>query len=254
MLYLINRHIYFCILCSLVFIQACAPTNRQKTPIKQSSKNAIFEYISTNKLSNQWIQYQSKVKVESDQFNGQFSLKTKLNADKLIWMSIKKLNIEGARLQISPTKMEMLDRQQSIYRSQEIDKLKKEWGLGFEQLQQIFMNMPVLFTENDYLIKQNKKQTILQSKGKRAMQQRIFFNKNTQRIDSTHIQAESTELRITFDEYAFEIGVQIPKRWYIEMISNGQLTKIELNHKKLIVDKESKMTFIIPDFYQRLND
>ncbi len=252
MLFQQNNILCFLGICLLFFFQACTSKQSLTSSNSSSGKNAIFQQIRSNRFTNKWIQYQSKVKVENDQLNGQFSLKTKLKKDALIWMSIKKLNIEGARLQISPKRMEMLDRQRSVYRERSTKGLSETWGLDFESLQRMLTNQPVLYEDRDYSIKQTKTQTIFQSKSKMAVQQQIFYSKEDQQIDSTYIKVESTTLRIAFEDYSLENGIRFPKRWIIHLNSNDQNTKIDLTHKKLTLDKESKMTFSIPDFYERL--
>lgn len=97
----------------------------------QVNKDSIFHNILNNQIdyNNLSIRFTAKISTSdrSDTFRGNL----RIQKDSIIWLSFRSLNIEGARLVITPDSLKMINRLENKYFLEKIDFFEERFGYDF---------------------------------------------------------------------------------------------------------------------------
>lgn len=216
----------------------------------------------------------AKINAEAiiDSSENSFSVTLRMRKDSIIWMSISKLGIEGARLMITKDSVKFMNRLKSQYFKGDFSYLSKLFNtdLDYEMLQSLLVGNSVEFYDEDEKIKSGVDNclytlgTIRKYKLRKVIEKGKELKESAQSI---YMNPENFKIfRILFYEFnpdrsfdaSFSNFKQIdttstPFPQNIECTIKAQKTMfIKLTYSKIALNEEQSFGFKIPDNYEAI--
>lgn len=143
-----NHLPFLSILLVLAFaLPSCNPARQiAKGKLRKKSDSFLLKKLEQNRVKTDWFSGKSKVAFSGDGQQLKASANILMRTDSLIWMNVKKLGIEVARVQINQDSIYFLNRLTREYAVWDMTFLQKQFGLplGFEDLQELILGNSVL--------------------------------------------------------------------------------------------------------------
>jgi hypothetical protein len=235
-------------------IMGCRSTQLTTGTPKNRSVKFLLRQLEKNHIDYTWFGTNAKIKVDSEQEKATFAASIRMQKDSLIWIKIRKMNIEGARIKITPETIQILDRQNGQYIKRPFSFLKNEYGLdvSFSQLQELIIGNPVLWEEESLVSVIRKQQNVLQTPNSQKTVLKIFMNPSSFLINSVQGSMNQNALSIDYSDYEILEQEQIPTRKTIDIDSKdtGEAT-LEMSFSKMSLNEVQKVGFRVPDNYER---
>ena len=131
-------------------IKVSKPINPPAALAKQSAEFLVAK-IRANTLNYEWFVAKSRTKFEDKDNNVSFTVQIRHRKDSLLWMTIKKVSVEGARVRMTPTTIEILDRQNDEYTQKPFEFIheRSKIPLTFAELQQLVVGNALFLDEKN---------------------------------------------------------------------------------------------------------
>lgn len=233
--------------------QSVAGTNYK--PLPKRSSTFLLKRLVKQRIQYQWWGCRAKLKLDSPQEKAIFFAKIRMQKDSLIWLSLRKMSVEGARVRISPTQIEILDRQNGQYLKRPFRYLAERYGLSlsFQDLQDLIAGNPVLYHDQPLLSSIAGKRYRLATPSKQAEVLRIFLDGTNYRLSELNGSQANNVVEITYDQYeAFDQqNIPLKRHLFVETADDEQGT-LDMTYSNLVLDKVQKVGFSIPDSYEVL--
>lgn len=246
-------HFLFFLLSSLVII-GCRSTKLSTESAKSRSAKFLLRQLENNHIDYNWFGTNAKLKIDSEQEKATFAASIRMQKDSLIWIKVRKVNIEGARIKITPETIEILDRQKSQYIKRPFSFLKDEYGLelSFTQLQDLIIGNPILWEKKSLISVIRDGQNVLKTPASQKMVLKIFMSPKSFLINSIQGSMNNNAISIDYSAYETLDQEQIPTQKLIEIDSeDAGIFGLEMNFSKMNINEVQKVKFKIPDSYER---
>lgn len=252
-----NNFKWFWCLSLILAIGACKTTGDLSSTKKVQKRSAKFllKKLEKNKVDYQWFASKGKIKLKDKENNILFSNHIRMRKDSLIWIVAKKMNIEGGRIQITPQKIEILDRQNKQYISKPFSALKTEYNLdlSFQDLQELLVGNPILFQELAFESNSNAQEHILDYKTKKD-RLRIGLYDKTFLLSSLMLEKDRRFLEVIYSDYTTTDNNQqiaYTKSLTIEAEQTGTV-ELKISFSKVELDVPQKTPFKVPENYKQM--
>lgn len=239
------------------FCWSCATTTTTTSGPKPKKRSVKFlqRQLEEHHIDYDWLGTKAKIKFDSDKRKGSFLALIRMQKDSLIWIKLKKLNVEFARILITPGNIEILNRQESQYIQRDFLYLKREFGLdlSFTQLQDLLVGNPILHQQPNLIsvISENKNVLKLPESQKEIL--KIFMNPKTFLIDKIEGSANQNAITIDYSGYELLEKQQIPMQKKVEIDSDDVgWVKLDMTFSKMVLNEVQKVGFVVPDSYEQL--
>lgn len=245
--------LFFLLLSSSIMSCRSSAQLTTETP-KNRSVKFLLRQLEKNHIDFTWFGTNAKIKVDSEQEKATFAASIRMQKDSLIWIKLRKVNIEGARVKITPETIEILDRQNGQYIKRPFSFLKNEYGLdvSFAQLQALIIGNPILWEEQSLVSVIRKQQNVLQTPNSKKTVLKIFMNPSSFLINSVQGSMNQNALSIDYNDYQTVEEAQIPTKKTIEIDSEETgLVGLEMSFSKMSLNEIQKVGFRVPDNYER---
>ncbi|HPK09336.1 MAG TPA: DUF4292 domain-containing protein [Saprospiraceae bacterium] len=247
------------ILTILLISTALASCGKKTIPMSAdchelSQEEALRKIESLNKPFT-WFVSKADLKYNSpiENFNG--VLYFRMKSDSLIWMVIKKHQVEAVRLQIFADSIHILDRINNTYHTEPYDKIHQYSGLdlAYHDFQNLlfgnieFTNQSIdsfIFSNCSYHI--NSHQNHIRRKLEIDANNFTLKNQSLSNDYGDNINIEYQEYKMTNDRPMAHL-VKI-----LAIESNGNETEMLLKFDELEINKEKLTKFTIPEHYDRI--
>ncbi|BDS14788.1 DUF4292 domain-containing protein [Aureispira anguillae] len=237
------------------FLIGCKTTETVSTAkAKKRSVKFLLRKLEQNHIDYTWFASRAKVKMDSEQQKATFSTLIRMQKDSLIWIKIKKMNIEGARVKITPQTIEILDRQESQYIKKPFSYLKNEFGLqlNFAELQELIVGNPILFQEETLLSVIREQQNVLKTPESEKNVLKLFMNPQSFLVNELRGSMDYNSIDIKYEDYQTIEQTQIPAVKNIEIDSkDAGIVQLKMTFSKMVLNEVQKVGFTVPDSYQR---
>lgn len=244
--------LFFLLLSSM--IMSCRSAQVTTLAAKNRSAKFLLRALEKNHIDYTWFGTNAKIKVDSEQEKASFAASIRMQKDSLIWIKIRKMNIEGARVKITPETIEIIDRQNGQYLKRPFSFLKEEYGLdiSFLQLQELIIGNPILWEEETLISVVRDRQNVLQTPSSQKIVLKIFMNPDSFLINSIQGSMNKNALSINYSDYETLEQEQIPTKKNIEIDSEetGVIT-LEMSFSNMSLNVVQKVGFRVPDAYER---
>ena len=214
-------------------------------------KKALIE----QNIDYEWFTAVGKIRLSTPDESIGAKVYLRIQRDSAIWMVVKKIGIEVARVLITPEEFTIIYRWEKVYEQESLKTLMKSYNasLSFTELQDyIIGNIPAIDPTN-FATRQTESEIICQTS--------IMGLKSFLKLDVDNLQLQSFEIFNTKNESAkgdFANFIQtgdymLPykRSFYISSIEHGDL-KAVLDLSELQIDEPKSMKFSVPPHYEKL--
>ncbi len=250
-----RRHFYFLLVLVLMgSMSSCKNKDKKNKKPGKGKTSLISKQFLSNQLDFQWFNSKANVRFSDSKSTQSFSSTIRIRKDSVIWMTIKKLGIEGGRVLVRPDSIFVINRMQREYYARDYTFLEDEFNIktDFNTLQQMLVGNALFLNEK----------TLQQGKG--AEQYRLTSSENgvegVYYLDpiSTLLQKmmindvpNGRELNLTFQNYK-EANVNAPFSFSrkINMASpeTGDVN-LDINFSRVEFNVPKTMPFVVSTRY-----
>lgn len=264
--------------CLLLFISITQYSCKSNKKITLNNGKCLLDFKNARTLSNNLKAKEFKFNrlnakltadAEIDSASTSFTVTLRMKKDSIIWMSISKLGIEGARVLITKDSVKLLNRIKNTYFVGDFAYLSKllSTDLDFEMMQSILIGNSVEFYDEDEKIKpgiddcqytlgtirKNKLRKVME-KGKELKEpaQSIYMIPETFKISRILFYefAPDRSFDVRYSDYEQKDSVQLFPMKMNCTIRAQKNVKIDIAYTKIILNEEQTFPFKIPDNYE----
>jgi len=148
----------------LIGLSACKTKGlARRSELKKKSVAFLLTQLNKTQVDFDWMEVKAKAKVESPERNIGFIVKMRVRQDSLIWMTINKLSLEFVRVQISPSRLEVLNRDENSYRADPFTSIRNQMPipLTFKDFQNLLVGNPIIMDDVKFSYRQDSLHYIL---------------------------------------------------------------------------------------------
>lgn len=215
----------------------------------------LLSQLQSRQLNYEWFVAKAKVKLESKEQDVSFSVQIKQKRDSLSWFVFKKVSVEGARAQITPKYVEVLDRQNNEYN-------KKPFSFLAQQLQ-----IPFIFTDFQQLVVGNS--IWLDKLNFNSSQDTLYYHlagKNEQLELDLYLNADYSLARLNAIIGAYTLEANFSNYQPVEnqfiahevelFLTSPEAgrSRIKIDYSRIELTAPDAVNFEIPDHYKVISD
>jgi hypothetical protein len=118
-------------------------------PAKERSADFVIKKMAATRMDADWLSAKLKVNHESPDMSISFTGNIRLRRDSAIWLNVKKLGFEIARVRITPDSIWIVNRLMSEYYVEDFGYIRQmlNFPASYSTLQDLLLGNPVFFTE-----------------------------------------------------------------------------------------------------------
>lgn len=247
-------HIFILFL-SVLLLYSCK-TRKSPTSLKTKSAKFLLKKLNNQQLDAEWYSSKAKITYRDQQQGIKFSASIRMRKDSVIWMNVKKLGVEAARIQITKDSIYIINRLDKNYIISDFKYIEDRYSLpaNFETLQNLLLGNPVIITadnktadtkELNYILKANNDQIKNEYwlDGATFLLTQMSFDEQEQKRNLS-VQQSGYEEIANLGNFPKERDILVESRETGNISMSIALSKIEINTAKSI-------KFKIPDHYER---
>ncbi|MGH1335637.1 MAG: DUF4292 domain-containing protein [Aureispira sp.] len=241
-------------LCTFISCKATVVTDSTAQPTKKTAK-FLLRQLTQQMLSYEWFGCRAKIKVDSEQQDVVFTAALRMQKDSIIWVRIKKMSVEGARIKITPQSIEILNRQESQYIKRPFSFIKEEYGLDitFAQLQEVLLGNPILYKKRPLLSGVEGKRLVLKTPPNQKEVLKLFLRANDFLLDEWRGSVEGSSLSINYSAYELLEKQQIATKKVVHIDSEEVgIVDINFSFSGMVLNEIQKVGFTVPSSYEHL--
>nr|MBA3970889.1 DUF4292 domain-containing protein [Bacteroidota bacterium] len=246
--------------------------NNGKCLLDFKNARTLTSNLKTNEFKFDRLNAKFSAETEIDSSSASFTVSLRMKKDSLIWMSISKLGIEGARVLISKDSVKLVNRLKNTFFIGDFAYISKlvNTELDFEMLQSLLVGNSVEFYDEDEKIKpgidncQYTLGTIRKKKLRKVMEKGKELKEPAQSI---YMDPETFKVaRILFYEFApersfnavyndFKAIPDSPQQFPMKMnytIKAQKCVKMAIEYSKVVLNEEQSFPFKIPENYEQV--
>lgn len=237
-------------------------------------KNArtLSSNLKANEFKFERLNAKLSADAEVDSTSASFTVTLRMKKDSVIWMSISKLGIEGARVLITKDSVKLLNRIKNNYFVGDFVYLSKIVGadLDFEMMQSILIGNSVEFYDEDEKIKpgidncqytlgtiRKKRLRKVMEKGKELKEpaQSIYMIPETFKIARVLFYefGPDRSFDARYSNYEAKDSTQLFPMKMNYTIKAQKSVKIDIAYNKLVLNEEQTFPFKIPENYEAIS-
>jgi len=127
--------------------------NAKAVKIKNKSSKYILKKLADQRFEADWFSAKLRITYIDDYQTRKFTANIRMRKDSIIWMNVKKLSVEAARIKITPDSIYAIDRLNKEYYIKDLSYLEKEYNIpsrkagpsNFKVLQEIIFGNAIFF-------------------------------------------------------------------------------------------------------------
>ena len=239
------------------FLSSCSAARKGgKVAKKEMDADFLLKQLARQKLQPEWFSARANIDYDDGSQSFSATATTRMRRDSLLWLSIKKLGFELARVQVTRDSVYVLDRINNEYAIEGLEYLSESFGLpaSLIQLQDVILGNPVFFDSKGLQIEPMGPSYHLMGRG--------------MPVESDYwVDADGFVLRkMTFDDKKNNQQVLMLLEDYAETTDNQNFSylrrlemdshssgkaKVAMKFSKLETDIPKDIRFEIPDRYTR---
>ncbi len=245
--------------------------NNGKCILDFKNSKALTANLKANEFKFVWLKGKLSAESTIDSTTNSFTVSLRMKKDSVIWMSISKLGIEGARVLITKDSVKFTNTINNKYFKGDYTYLSKMLNseLDYEMLQSLLVGNSVEFYDDDEKIKpgiDNCQYTLgtirkyklrkVIGKGKELKEpaQSIYMNPETFKITRILFYEfnPGRSFDAHFENYELKDSTQLFPMKMNYLIKAQKNIKIDIEYSKVILNEEQTFPFKIPDNYEQI--
>ena len=268
-----NRIIY-CIIILGLFITSCK-TQRSviKAPLKEQGSAYLFKKLQDNELKYKSFKASFSAEYEKNKKKTSFSGTIRIKKDSLIWCLISPvLNIEAARVIISPDSIKILNKMEGTYMIQDFDYINEmiNRGLDFDMLQALIIgNDFSVYDNSSFKASIDKHEYRLSTQNRRRLRklsqvadtltdvipfEQIYLNPINFKISTVIIKEidNNRTFQAYYKNYVESNNQLVPHSIEFNINDGTNRIHIAIKYSKIQIDTDQNYLFTIPSKYTRV--
>lgn len=239
-----------------LFCFSCTKVLQDKLSNKVSDKSigAIKQKLIDRQLDFEWFGATAKIKYADDENQFSFMANIRMKKDSILWLRLKKLNIEGARVRIGKDSIEVLDRQNKTYEARPLNQLNEQFGLALKllQLQHLVIGNSIFDQQTELIVKQDAGQYYLRKKDSKDINFFYLIDPMTMRINSFHATKDGYDFKIDYEDFNEIEQREMPHTLNINILTNQEKNiTAQIQFTKIVINEIQKTRFVVPEDYGR---
>lgn len=245
-------------ICLTLLLLACSSTkNLNKGPIPVRSDQDIFDALSKRNIDFEWFHGKMSTHVSSTDENVSGSMIVRMKKDSAIWVVVKKLGIEFARVWIDPSEFTVLYRLEGAYEVSPINKINDLFAVAadFQDIQQLMFGNVILPEQSAVTITKDSiyYKVLATVDGLNLL---YYINAFTLDLDkmvvvdkmnrSASAQYSDYKQLDTFGRVAYNRVLTFPDEY-------GGTSRVSFDFSELEINVPKEMKFSIPKSYEKIN-
>lgn len=280
-LFFIKTKHLFRVVCALLFVSLLFSSCKTRKKITLNNGRCILDFKNARTLTSHLKEKEFKfdrlnaklsAEAEVDSTSASFTVTLRMKKDSVIWMSISKLGIEGARVLITKDSVKLLNRIKNTFFVGDFAYISKivNTDLDFELLQSLLVGNSVEFYDEDEKIKPGidncqytlgtiRKQRLrrVMEKGKelREPAQSIYMIPETFKIARILFYefGPDRSFDARYSEYELKDSTQLFPMKMNYTIKAQKNVKIDIAYSKIVLNEEQTFPFKIPENYEAIS-
>ena len=270
-----HKILYLTIILGLTLASCKTTRSIIKAPLKEQGVSYLFKNLQDNELKYKSFKANFSAEIEKNKKKTSLSGIIRIKKDSLIWCRLSPvMNIEVARIAISPDSIKIINMIENSYLIQDFDYINEliNRGLDFDMLQSLLIgNDFSVYDNNSFKAGIDKHEYRLSTQNRRRLRkltkvadtlsdvipfEQIYLDPNTFKISSVIIKEVATNNRTflaTYKNY-IEVNKQLVPQ-LIEFNVNDGVNRIhiKLKYSKIQIDPDNQnYPFKISDKYKRV--
>ena len=241
----------------LSFLSSCSATRKGgKVAKKEMDTDFLLKQLARQMLQPEW--FSARTNIDYDDGSQSFSATAtiRIRRDSLLWLSIKKLGFELARVQVTQDSVYVLDRINNEYMIEGLGYLSESYGLpaSLTQLQDVILGNPVFFDSKGLQIEPMGPSYHLMGRGL-PVESDYWVDANgfLLRKMSFNDKGNGQQVIMFLEDYGEAADNQ--KFSYLRRLemesNNSEKAKVAMKFSKLDTEAPKNIRFEIPDRYTR---
>lgn len=254
------RILLFSSLFLLLLFSACRSTDvtgSEYDKLRSRSARFLLKQMEEHQLNYEWYSLKTKIFLKSPEERAQFIAYIRMVPDSIIWLTVRKLSIEGMRARITPDTIEILDMRNSRYLKKPFSYVRNELGipLEFKALQELLAGN-LAFYENR-AFEANVDKGLYQLRTEEAGFKGLIWlnprNYQTEKVNITDGKGQTIWLYNT-DFQEVEGQTTAFQRVFELINEKKERVEIRLQTLKLSLSEEKRTPFDIPRSYTEVEE
>jgi outer membrane biogenesis lipoprotein LolB len=141
------------LLLALLSLNSCSSTRKSRgASDKGMTASSLMKRMEKQRLSPEWFESRMRIDYADEDMSVSASATLKMKKDSLLWLSVKKLGFEIARVQVTQDSVYVVDRFNKEYTVEGLAYLAESYGLpagSLTELQDFILGNPVFFGSDE---------------------------------------------------------------------------------------------------------
>jgi len=238
--------------------------NTRSANLKNKSSKFILKKLADQRFEADWLSAKLRITFSDDNQTRKLTANIRMRKDSVIWMNVKKMNVEAARIKITPDSIYVIDRLAKEYFIKDISFLEKEYNLpsrkagpsDFRILQEIIFGNPVFFDGSELEVSINTSEYQLNNENDDFKSQ-YLIDGITFLISQMAFEEKHSKQNMTMSFEHSDEEEEYPNfsyfrnfDFYSESIGN---VAINVKFSKLEINSPKTIQFEIPSHYTKVN-
>lgn len=257
-----NRTFSFaCLLALLLPLSACHSSKIKSgsaTGLKEDTPEAMMDQLIRNQLYAEWLDAKAKISYNDGYTSVSASASIKMRKDSVLWISVKKLGFEVARMQVTRDSVYILDRLNNQYAVKDLHYIETTLNMpaNLQMLQAFVLGNPVFFTRKNLQMETGEKSYHLWGKDEQR-ENHFWMNRQKLVLEKTSLADERAgrNLALELKENADLSGNQnfsYLRQLELNSRESGKINA-EISFSSVEINNPIEIRFEIPERYTRMD-
>lgn len=261
---LLSKRNAFLFLCVLLLLTACDASKKLQKPTDATilsflPVDTLLQNLANNKVEVEWLNAKARITFKDDSQTRKFTATIRLKKDSILWMNVKKLSVEAARILVDKDSVYILDRLNKEYYIKSLDYLAEEYHLpaDFDALQTMLLGNPYFIPDQELEAKNHSTQYQLIGQEKNGRIGGYWMNGTTFLLEQMSfldlrqdrkLEVAMEDYQLLFEDYSFS-----NKRTFKMLSEDTGEVKVVVSFVSVEPDVPKKMPFSISSRYKRVD-
>lgn len=249
-----------------LFLVSCASKrlaiNGENPPIKlkKRSTNYLLKQLKVNELEAEWLSAKARITFKDIDQTRKFTANIRIRKDSVIWMNVKKVNVEAARILVTKDSIYIINRLDKEYYVKGLDFVEERFNLPgqFQALQTAILGNPFFFDQQKLKAGITNQQYQLSSGRETRMLSDYFINGISYALEQmSFLDLErDRKLKVFLEEY-LPVGEEFMfahnRNFFIDSEETGEV-EVKMKFSKVEINVPKTIRFSISDRYTRVDE
>ncbi|MEM1217464.1 MAG: DUF4292 domain-containing protein [Bacteroidota bacterium] len=243
--------------CLLLSLGACKTLGGGASTLKKKSAKTLLKRMVQQQIDADWLTSKLKMGYSDDYQSVKLNGYLRMKKDSVIWLVVKKLSVEVARIQITPDTFYVMDRINKEYAIQPFSELARMSNLPvtFAGLQSIILGNP-LFLATDELTSEIEKDAYLLTASSDRYFNQFWLNGEDFSIKKMQLAdlSEQRSIDLSYDDYQSVDGDRIFSYFRILNFTSEETgpASVNVEFSKVEINTPKPIRFDIPSRYTEI--